>query len=247
MYQDKSTAPLIYLSVSDGVAIIGLLIYSFSYGLKKYFLLFVIIVALFLTLSRSNLFFFIFTIIIIELIKNKKNIFLLLTTAVFSFFLLSNLQSFTEVLNRFTILFTNSHSDASERGRELLLHNGISFIKEHWFLGKYAAEIIINDGTTGDYIHNILSYWMSYGIIFFLFFIILILSTFSILLFNIKKMLKFDVIIFPCSLYIYTTLSALFTKSYSWGFFWFALLLYLVSLSKFRNVIIKYNYSNHKI
>ncbi len=66
----------------------------------------------------------------------------------------------------FSIL-TDLEGDASQQARNALLHVGLKRTLESPILGDYGG-VIHEFGNLGSYIHNILSYWQTYGLLPFI-------------------------------------------------------------------------------
>ena len=74
--------------------------------------------------------------------------------------------------------------DSSLVKRNEQLFEGLNSIKQHFFLGKW-LYYQSSYGSTGNYIHNILSWWAEYGLLTFLSIIGLLLIEFSRLFFDV--------------------------------------------------------------
>ena len=61
--------------------------------------------------------------------------------------------------------------DGSLNERLLQLQYGIEGIKNNIIFGEYAGQVIIHDsgyrsGSMGSYVHNFISYWRQFGLVF---------------------------------------------------------------------------------
>lgn len=115
---------------------------------------------------------------------------------------------------------TDIKHDESYLSREKLLTLGENTLKENFILGKFMYEVEIMGGT-GGYVHNIISYLVEYGIIFFCFFIGSILKKmgeFIVLYSRTRLKDSYDVVKF--SIFLFTLMSIVIGRSYIYPFIW---------------------------
>jgi len=104
---------------------------------------------------------------------------------------------------------------------------GINSIKENWFFGDYAGQALVYDtgyrsGHIGAYMHNWLSFWRQYGLVFFTIFTIL--YAYGLYYFTIKwKKSKDYIVDIIFYLSIFMLISLLFMRSYNNLFVWLVL------------------------
>ena len=129
------------------------------------------------------------------------------------------------------VLFGN---DTSMNQRNQLLFEGIKSIKEHWFLGDFAGQYT-NNVVSGHYIHNILSLWRQYGVIFFALFIVVYYRT----LYRIStkwyftKDFRIDMTFY---LSLFTGIELLLFRSYGTTHYWIGLgIMYSYLYSHYNN------------
>lgn len=223
-----------YLSLSDSFAIIGLLFLGLLNRQQFYFSVIVYgstLLLLFFTYSRSSFFCFLCTtvfILIREVWHNKKHQFLLIilgiVMVVIVFAIWFNPIEIREdlagrsklILDRFSAPFLGT--DPSLQARWLFLEEGLRLLKKHWLLGYYMGEVV--EIGKGAYIHNWLSFWFAYGIGPFLVSSWLLLSLFIKNLYRKKReSLGFS----ESSIITFVLLSVVFSRSYIWPYFWFAI------------------------
>ncbi|MBF7071674.1 hypothetical protein [Aliarcobacter butzleri] len=103
---------------------------------------------------------------------------------------------------------------------------GIEAIKNNWFFGQYAGQVIFHEGSKysaglGSYMHNILSFYRQYGLVFFLIFSIYYLYLYLKIY---LQFLKSDDEKIETSFYFGTLvlMYLLFFHAYDYPFIWFA-------------------------
>lgn len=165
----------IYLFLGDSFAIWS--IFALSFLQKQPFLsVFGVLfstVCLFSFISRTSMYAFILVVPIIAFFTKKSMkyywvllvlIFAMLSADIFVFIQESSSRMFA---------FQNLEKDASIMARNYLFKEGLSGIKQNWFLGDYLGQL--RYGSLGSYIHNYLSLWRQFGLIPFVCFCFLIL------------------------------------------------------------------------
>lgn len=181
--------------------------------------------------SRTSLYCFLIAIIFLlvrTFIKDVKTVVVLIAFISMAAYLISyNIESilgsnFLSLDNRMARAIIAKEEDDSYQSRQIQLEEGLSDIREFWLTGRFLREYE-RTGSPGEYIHNILSYWVSYGILPFLLIIILCIIAMY------KNFLKFMRLprdkltgfVFCCSTFI---ISAAFTsRSYGYPYIWLAI------------------------
>lgn len=105
--------------------------------------------------------------------------------------------------------FQEGFYDGSFLERQVLLIDGLRAIGDNIFFGDYAGHLI--NGESGKYIHNFLSYYRQFGLVFFLLYIFLIINSLYRLRGDNKAI--FYICIFLC-------IEILLFKSFTWGMEW---------------------------
>lgn len=183
---------------------------------------------LYLIGSRSSMLFFVFVfaVYLLRYFKFKKKMFSkisilsLLLLAILSLALSIDIDTFLNNRMLRILLPSNLGDDYSMIERMKLYTAGVENIQNNWFFGDLFAEYTKRGGW-GLYIHNIISYWEEYGVITFLFIVLLCIVTLKI---NIKSYFKYSYrgLEFPALTSIYCILSTVFTRSYIYFYIWFA-------------------------
>jgi len=106
--------------------------------------------------------------------------------------------------------------------RDIQLRVGLDYISEHFLLGKWLYHEPIF-GSTGNYIHNILSWWAEYGVFTFAALVLLLLLRFVKTIRSSLNRTKKSGDIGILTLLIYVGLSVIFSRSHQYMFLWFAL------------------------
>ncbi|MGQ9748115.1 MAG: hypothetical protein ACUVQZ_10240, partial [Candidatus Caldatribacteriaceae bacterium] len=125
-------------------------------------------------------------------------------------------DQFNTAIQRFTSL--TSGTDVSLQERIFLFKEGLGFIERYWLLGFYMADVV--ELGKGYYIHNWLSFWVSYGITPFVFSIWILLA----LLFQSWRQRKENPLApLSTSFLVFVLLAIAFSRAYIWPFFWLGL------------------------
>lgn len=221
-----------YISLSDSLAITGLIIMGINQPNKFYkrvaIYAFTAILLSF-TFSRTSLILFL-TVGLASLwvgsyTKYKHRYLLFSTIAAILLVLLLTKLFYKDVvyfkgifyaIERVKSIFAGT--DLSFQQRMELLKEGVKGIKQHWLLGYFMNEAV--ELGKGAYIHNWLSFWVSYGIGPFL------LSLWCIIMLLVKcwqtrrrsllSFLAFGPLLFSC-------LAIIVARSYAWPYIWFVL------------------------
>ncbi|ENM5731179.1 O-antigen ligase family protein [Vibrio mimicus] len=212
-----------YLVLGDLFSIISLyLIVNANNDNNKVILFIFSVCALILINSRSSLFVFIisaFVYFCLFLENNKAVIFkLIFASVVFIGLLLFIREDFLDSFQS-TRIFTlvSGQFDKSTYERDLLYEYGISSIKSSFFTGDLASQIEFSN--IGGYIHNILSYWRQFGLLVFLF--IVVMSIFSMFSFYKNKKHQYF------SMALFVILSLFVSRSFIVPYIWYFIGLYL--------------------
>ncbi|MEO0258419.1 MAG: hypothetical protein ABIM32_03165 [candidate division WOR-3 bacterium] len=225
-----------YHAIADTFAIVTLFLTWFTKDsiVKKITLFIISFLILFLCGSRNSLFVFtvswilLFFNLYLTKLQNKRIFIQRMTSAFFAFMLLAILisllasltQKFAEqTYQKFLDVFLGV--DESARLRQWQLKQIPEFLRSDFILtGKFMYEVEEGLGQ-GSYVHNLLSIWMSYGLIPFIFFLAwaLWIMLDKIITFSVEETdpLRFAII-------LYGFLSILIARAYTWPFFWFSFL-----------------------
>ena len=171
----------VYLFLGDILSIIGLYYVSIAKGtLNKaiYFSLFLLL--LFVVYSRTSLYFFAFTVFAGIFISSsgRRKICYLLPVVFFALIIISLSETLSHMelpysLNRMLFVFSGS-DDGSLNGREMIFEGSLRSLENSLLLGDFGNQIDVF-GYWSFYIHNVLSYLRQFGLIAFIFVIIMLL------------------------------------------------------------------------
>lgn len=176
-----------YQLIAQNISIIGYLLLCFAKNSKKLFMIILSFTfVLFFVGARSDFAIFIVCSLLLTLLKSRFNlkyflsIILAIGVSTFVFF------NYKDNLGDSRQLQLLNISDASSwQARESLRLEGIQAIKNNPIFGSFGAHV--KDGDAGAYIHNILSAWENYGLLFFVFFMI---NSLYITISSFKKYMK---------------------------------------------------------
>jgi O-antigen ligase len=127
--------------------------------------------SLFSFISRTALYAFVLVLPVTLILIRKSARYLVVFTLLLALFFSPFLSTLQEASRRM-FAFQNLDADSSARERNILFEEGISAIKQNWFIGDYVGQL--RYGSLGAYIHNYLSLWRQFGFIPFFSFIILL-------------------------------------------------------------------------
>lgn len=217
----------VYLALADMMVIMLFFSISFVKGEFKKFLFFLFgVFLLFILNSRASLYGYIlvYFVYFVFYFKASKSIYLyifLIFLIIFSVFYF-DFNSLMNKNSRMLAVFSGIDLDPSKDGRDKLFSAGVERILLNPISGDYGGAIKIYNNI-GAYIHNMLSYWQSFGILpFFIVFYFFIVQPSMILFKSLKYRMYFDTsIYFTVSLYI--VVMVFFSKSYTWVYAWFLL------------------------
>lgn len=120
------------------------------------------------------------------------------------------LSHFQIASSRITALVTGE--DASLQERLILAKHTWDYLAKFWLLGRFLYEVTDGEGA-GMYVHNWLSFWISYGLGPFL----VSLTLYALLFRNALK--RRDIT--GVGLLLFAALAMAFSRSHVWPFFWF--------------------------
>ncbi|MBC8062346.1 MAG: hypothetical protein H7Y18_16985 [Clostridiaceae bacterium] len=215
--------PMIESNFIKIIMAVDALYWSFMIGSRTsfycYFLVLVLILFKYFIKKKTQLILIVF-LVVIEIT--------LITTFVMKDRLINSV--FSEQ-GRMVAVVNDSGVDQSEIEREVQFKNGIEDIKKFWFTGRFLREFE-RTGREGDYVHNVLSYWVEYGLIPFLlicFFILIIIKRSVTLYFN-KNDNKLNDFFIYFSVFAVMTLIA--GRSYTYPYVWFS----IAACTKLRSI-----------
>jgi hypothetical protein len=115
---------------------------------------------------------------------------------------------------------TDIKHDESYVSRQELFTLGINTLRKNIILGKFMYEVDVM-GITGGYIHNIFSYLVEYGPIFFSLFIVCLLKkSWQFFMLYKKTKLKDSYDVLKISIFIFTLMSIILGRSYIYAYIW---------------------------
>jgi len=245
------------LGISDHVAFLAIILFNLEETKKSRYiaLIFSFLLLLFYS-SFTSITFFIFTILvnIIYSIYLKRNIILKIFTSLFLICLIVcvlmfyiqiskkpiQLQGNSVIVNTINNYLIRIHyvinlEDASLNERLMQFQEGFKILRVKPILGEFMYEYRVF-GTTGSYMHNMLSYWAEYGLINFL---LIFVPYFFYLFRSYKYFVKYDDKVLKALFFsgIYITLIILFSRSYVSMTFWVHYGLLMPSVLKFEREI----------
>ncbi len=227
----------IYLILSDIFTIFILFLISNIKRNNNKIILFIIgCIFLFILNSRSSLYAFIIVFVLYQAFYSNiqartTNIIILLIVSM-GFLSSSYFSLLLESNPRMLAIVTGIDSDGSTLARENFFHIGISRTLKTPILGDYGG-VIEESSSLGAYIHNILSYWQSYGFLpFIMSLFFFIINPILIAYKSYTERKKFNSSIYFL-ISIYLVLLLIVSKAYTWYFAWF-LMGYLQTYPKLK-------------
>lgn len=154
---------------------VGILAFVFIKDKKmKFFIATLVLIILYFIQSRASFYSFVvvYTFFIIKELGIKKSIYLFFTILAISYFLyISNIIE----PNKRMLGVSKISQDGSFSERIEQFKYGFEAIKNNWFFGDYAGQVVAKEGSRysaglGTYMHNALSFYRQYGLVFFLIF-----------------------------------------------------------------------------
>ncbi|MGQ9695998.1 MAG: O-antigen ligase family protein [Thermodesulfobacteriota bacterium] len=222
-----------YLSLADSLAIVGLLLLGIckADNIWRSLILYVgTSIFLMFAYSRASFFFFLICGSVFMIIrfwpKLKKHLLIALLGLALVIFIMALLWS-NQVANKIGFLMDPtierinsliSGYDLSLQSRLELLKRGFHLLQRHWLLGGFMAEVLWLD--RGEYIHNWLSFWISYGIGPF---ILSVWLLWGLLRRNLPHQNNYSITLANFSILLFTLLSVALARSYIWPYFWFSI------------------------
>lgn len=213
-------------------------IFTLDKKILKFFLMTFIAILLFLIQSRASFYAFcvVYLIFLLKEMGFKNFFFIVLFFIVFSFIFLmiTNIE-----LDQRMFAITQLNKDGSFNERIEQFKYGFEAIKNNWFFGQYGGQVIYNEGAIysnglGSYMHNWLSFWRQFGIIFFIIFTIFYFSRLFMIFELWINNYKYSDFIFYLGLYM--SVNILLFHSYNYPYIWFVLTimhLYLIDSKKY--------------
>ena len=111
--------------------------------------------------------------------------------------------------------------DYSKSEREQLLATGLNELQNYWLLGKFMSEVEYNNGKTGKYIHNYLSFWKQFGFFpFIILFYIIFTNYIKLFILYIKNSIRNPKLYFICYVTTFVLLEICFARSYQHPYIW---------------------------
>ncbi len=224
-----------YLSLADSVAIVGLLLLGLV-GTRSFYGGIIVysgtLLLLLFSYSRSSFFCFLLSgAIMLDQrfwrTRKQQHLLAILGAVILAFIAVIAWPMLGEVkenlfernyllLERFSAPFVGT--DASVQRRQELLREGLDLLAKRWLLGHFMAEVV--EAGRGTYIHNLLSFWVAYGIGPFLLLVWLLLS---LIVRNWRQRKRSTEALIGFSLLVFIFLSISFSRSYVWPYFWLGL------------------------
>tara|TARA_B110000467_G_C18337888_1_gene499969 strand:- start:4794 stop:5993 length:1200 start_codon:yes stop_codon:yes gene_type:complete len=171
-----------YLMMADAYALLSiiLIVSQVTLSRKSIFIL-ISILALFLLKSRASMYAFVFVSFATLVRFDKRFIWGVCIALLLGLWQLDVLESIRSVANHrmFRVLIGE---DNSATMRSDIMSIGLEGIKQHWFLGQFMGDVLQKE-KTGNYIHNILSYWRQFGLIPFVLLVYLIFKNYTNLIY----------------------------------------------------------------
>ena len=194
-------------------------------GLGLFFIFIMNTLILLITGGRSDFFIYIVAAFIFYFIFDKgksKFITASLITFIVTFFLIFSSLFSSGIMEKFDRFYRLDSSDSSLLARNEIFVENIKDLNSKIFISD-PNYLIKKHGNLGEYIHNILSAWESYGLIFFLLISYIALSNLIFLYKYKSNLMKTRAGRFGVFIFIFCFLSILSSKSVFYYPFWFAL------------------------
>ena len=226
-----------YLQIGDYLAVFFL--YFLFTSNKKYLYSVLSIMLLYKIGSRTSLYVMVLTLIICQFsfIKTrnlvKKTyiiIFIILIGSLISFLLL-NLLSKIDLDTRMINILFDKGIDGSYQSRNYIEQVALKDIKNIWMTAYLFREVYLF-GNGGLYVHNIISFWISYGIIPFIILISLITYNCKKIIFSMKYINELNYALI--SIFIFLLIESIISRSYYYPYIWFCTYLQLNNYKKIK-------------
>ena len=213
-----------YLQIGDCLAVYFL--YLIFTSEKKYILAISSIILLYKIGSRTSLYVMIITLIMCQyMFLNIRNIYKKMAIIIFStifsvlaMVVIVHLISISNLDFRMISVLLNKSLDGSYQARNYIEQVALADIRNIWFTGYLFREIFLF-GNPGYYIHNILSFWVSYGFIPFILLIGLVLNNLKKIILNLKYLDKYNYSLI--GIFIFLLIESLVSRSYYYPCIWF--------------------------
>ena len=215
-----------YLALGDSVALLGLLFIGLLRRTTlRLMALVVFAMALFFAYSRTSFFLYLLASPFVLFVggKNAERIGVAagIVLAVAAFLVVAReSETLGPAMERMTVLLLEREADESFLARQALLVEGLQNLRENWVLGRFLDEWW-RAGVGGNYMHNWLSFWQSYGLFPFLASMAL-LAVIAITLFKQLARPRLPTGA-AMALFTYAMLAIVTARGYSWPFIWLAL------------------------
>lgn len=215
-----------YLALGDSLALLGLLLMGLlSRTSNRLACLVLVAVGLFFAYSRTSFFLFLMASPFVLFVggKNAERIGVAagIAIAIAAFLTMAReSEVIGPAMERMTVLLFQREADESFLARQTLLAEGLHYLKENWTLGRFLDEWW-RSGVGGNYMHNWLSFWQSYGLLPFLGSLFL----FTAVGFRLFKQLSRPRLTTGAAmaLWTYGMLAIVTARGYSWPFIWLTL------------------------
>lgn len=176
-----------YLRFAESIALTGFILLVLNDRLlHKVFVAVAVVIILFLSESRFALFSFVISSCFYFFLISRKTFFyfLLLFLAIISLVLIVDSEIITG--SRYFRLIFNPDQDTSLNARKELLERGMTVVRNKPYMGDFAYY---REFCSGCYVHNVMSYWIEFGVAGILFVLVTVLLIFSNFVNSVKKML----------------------------------------------------------
>jgi hypothetical protein len=215
-----------YLSYADKFAVysIMMLFLIFQNSWLRAVLLIFSVCILYATISRTAFFFYIIATVPLTIFSISSIGVLIIIIALFLIIinlLIAYINNDNALFNRMFIVITDRTLDQSYIERQWLFEQGLNDLKKNWFLGTFMLEVKM--GRPGGYIHNYLSFWVSYGILPFIGFVVSAVSSFMMLIKKFIQNRNDPLLQFAVSYSIFCFASIIASRSYTWPYVWLAI------------------------
>lgn len=214
----------VYLYVGDTFAILSILLFNYV-KYKKLFLLNSLF-WIYKIGSRTTLICFILVLVFI-IVKNNifrikiKNVIIALLISpviflsIFTMFKYINIELDDRMITVFST--NNIQEDSSFSSRKVINKRNMDDLKNIWFKGRVFREFKVS-GQTGYYSHNMISFWIEFGIVPFVLLVVFIIYS----IYNILQSILYDEKIIEtigCLLILLLPM-VIFSRSYNYPYIW---------------------------
>ena len=208
-----------YIMMADALALLSIIVFSIQSSLGRKIICFLIsLIGLYVLKSRASLYAFCL-LGIVMLIRFDKRFSWLALIGCLALLVKFDFFEFVRSVANHRMFRVFIGVDASANMRNDMLRLGIEGIRNNWFFGEYMGDVL-QKSKTGNYIHNLLSYWRQFGLIPFTMFILLLLKNYTNLIYaflNHRLNSKLEFILF---FGFYSLLLILFARSFHYSGIW---------------------------